>query len=229
MAWQDRFFCRDFDSTKIPSMESINGVVDIIEYIPSQILDNDHYWFLLEYDNADHVKLKKWLVDNIYYHSEMFNVDTGDTEEEHFAVVLDAPYVLFAGIRKKTDEVVDKEKSDNEFNIMKTNVHLSAGAILGKIVDSNLHSAIIGCTHGMRLDSNKNHNTKRLEFRKLMAKIFPETTGWCLEPSISICIGWGHNHSNKKTSGQIIERHGYKWKNYKNNHKSPNLIRSEKN
>ena len=53
MAWQDRFLCRDFDSTKIPSMESINGVLDIIEYIPSQILDNDHYWFLLEYDNAD--------------------------------------------------------------------------------------------------------------------------------------------------------------------------------
>ena len=66
------------------------------------------------------VKLKKWLVDNIKY-PEMFNVDTGETEEEHFAVVLDAPHVLFAGIRKKTDEVVDKEKSDNEFNIMKTN------------------------------------------------------------------------------------------------------------
>ena len=33
-------------------------------------------------------------------------------------------------------------------------MHLSAGA-LGKIVDSDLHSAIIGCTHGMRLDSDK--------------------------------------------------------------------------
>ena len=47
------------------------------------------------------LKLKKWLVDNIYYHSDMFNNNTGKTEEEHFAVVLDAPYVLFAGLRKR--------------------------------------------------------------------------------------------------------------------------------
>ena len=61
-----------------------------------------------------------------------------------------------------------------------------------------------------------------------MAEIFPETTGWCLNP-ISTCIGWGINLKKKKTAGQIIERNGYRWMNYKKNHKSPNLIRSEKN
>ena len=229
MAWQDRFFCRDFDSTKIPSMEVIDSITDIIEYIPSQILNNDHYWFLLEHDNADHVKLKEWLVDNVYYHASMFNKETGTNEEEHFAIVLDAPYVLFSGLRRKTDHVEDQDKHMREFNLMKCNAHLSAGAILAKLVDSDLDSAIIGCTNGMSLDPDKDSKKKRVEFRKLMKEIFPTTSGWCLEPSISICIGYGTNHRGKETQGQMIERHGYKWINYKNSHKSPNLLRAEKN
>ena len=88
----------------------------------------------------------------------MFNNNTGKTEEEHFAVVLDAPCFI-CRFKKKLEEDKKEDKGDKEFNIMKTNVHLSAGA-LGKIVDPKLHSAIIGCTHGMRLDPDKDLTQK---------------------------------------------------------------------
>ena len=41
MAWQDRFFCRDFDSTKIPSMEVIDSIADIIDAFEGPIAITD--------------------------------------------------------------------------------------------------------------------------------------------------------------------------------------------
>lgn len=227
MSWEDRYFCRDFDSSKIPSIDIINNICDVINYIPSQITNDDHFWFLLEYDNPQHVKLKEWLVENLYYHMDSTTYENISSDGEHFGMALDAPYVLFCALRKFAYNQKTVELEEKEWSFMIKNSHLSAGAILAEVVHSGLDNCVIGCTHGMRLDPNKDHNAKRNEFRKLIWEIFPEVNGWLLEPALSICMGYGTKHS--KEDQDVISRHGYNWINYKDQHKNPNLIKTKKN
>ena len=87
MTWENRYFVRDF-TTEIPPREVVDIITNCVNYIPSQVADNDHFWVLLE---PEHKHIKQWLVDNVHYHNIEEN---GEIEEEHFAHLIDAPYVL---------------------------------------------------------------------------------------------------------------------------------------
>ena len=87
MNWSERYFVRDF-TTDLPPREVVDTITNCVNYIPSQVADNDHFWVLLE---PEHKHIKQWLVDNVHYHNIEEN---GEIEEEHFAHLIDAPYVL---------------------------------------------------------------------------------------------------------------------------------------
>lgn len=203
MTWESRYFVRDF-TTDLPPREVVDTITNCVNYIPSQVADNDHFWVLLE---PEHKHIKQWLVDNVHYHNIEEN---GEIEEEHFAHLIDAPYVLHCAYNTVT-------KTEKEFDFQLRNSFFSAGAIIGEIVHSGLDSTVIGCTEGFQ----ENKNAKRLEYCKLLGDTFPELKELELDPSLTVGFGYGKKHTGRI----VLEDHGHKWYSLKNSSKSPNLIK----
>ena len=87
MTWENRYFVREF-TTKIPPQETVDRITGIVNYIPSQVSDNDHFWVLL---TPEHQHIKHWLVDNVHYHDIGVNKNM---QTENFGHIIQAPYVL---------------------------------------------------------------------------------------------------------------------------------------
>ena len=88
MKWDDRYFARDFDTSKNIPAKTIRELSRVVLKVPSFVTQHDHYWALLRTTKPMHRELVRWLVKNIYYdHNNNGMI-------EHFGQLLDAPYVL---------------------------------------------------------------------------------------------------------------------------------------
>jgi len=225
MTWDKRYFVREF-TAELPAQETVDRITGIVNYIPSQVSNNDHFWILLK---PEHKHIKEWLVDNIHYHQQ---VNTAQLLKENFAHLIDAPYVLHCAYNDLIFDQADKMRyvgkfqgnaalnGQKAFDFQLRNAFFSAGAIICEIVHSGLDSTVIGCTEGFQ----ENREQKRVEYRKLLSDSFPRLTGLKLDPSLSVGFGHGVHHTTKN---EILENeHGHQWYSYKNSHKSPNLVTS---
>lgn len=205
MSWDKRYFVREF-TTEIPPQETVDRIAGIVNYIPSQVSDNDHFWILLKPEHRD---IKKWIVDNVTYHDIGLNKGM---EKENFAHLIQAPYILHCAFNCV-------KKDQKEFDFQVRNAFFGAGALICEIVHSGLDSTVIGCTHGFH---RENKDEKRIEYAKMMSDAFPRLAGLDLDPSVTVGFGYGVKHNNH---AKVLENeHGHKWYSYKNAHKSPNLV-----
>jgi hypothetical protein len=205
MNWENRYFVREF-TTKIPPQETVDRITGIVNYIPSQVSDNDHFWVLL---TPEHQHIKKWLVDNVHYHDIGVNKHM---QTENFGHLIQAPYILHCAFNCVKKDV-------KEFDFQVRNAFFGAGALICEIVHSGLDSTVIGCTHGFHSD---NKEEKRLEYKKILGDAFPRLSGLDLDPSVTVGFGYG---VPENVNARVLENeHGHKWYSYKTAHKSPNLV-----
>lgn len=204
MTWENRYLAREF-TAEIPPQETVDRITGIVNYIPSQVSDNDHFWVLL---TPEHKHIKKWLVDNVHYHEQ---TQEGKISKENFAHLIEAPYLLHCAYNTVED-------SQKEFDFQIRNAFFGAGALICEIVHSGLDSTVIGCTEGFQTDKEQ----KRAEYKQMLWDSFPKLKGLNLDPSLSVGFGYGVKHT---TRDEVRENeHGHQWYSYKNSHKSPNLV-----
>ena len=216
MTWENRYFVRDFDSSKLVSDSDIDTLCNIVNYIPSQVLNNDHYWLLLNNKTSRHRLIIEWLVENIYYDPEHEDI------VEHFGQLLDCHYVLSSMLRRDPNFSGSREE---EYKFQRGNVLFHSGAIVAKAVELELDTCVIACTEGTRfkdyVELQSQYHDMILSFFKPDLKETDLKYDYEFFPSISIGIGYGIKH----TEDVLIEKHGYTWKGYKDNHKIPNMIK----
>ena len=213
MKWDDRYFARDFDTSKNIPAKTIRELSRVVLKVPSFVTQHDHYWALLRTTKPMHRELVRWLVKNIYYdHNNNGMI-------EHFGQLLDAPYVLHSFVcNGSTHNLSENVK----YQIQENNIFFHAGAIVNKALEYDLDTCIIGCREGI---NKRQIDELRSEYFELLSKCYPNFPELNAEedevfPNMSIGLGYGIKHENKFT----IHRHGFKWISYKNNHKKPNLI-----
>lgn len=227
MTWDKRYFVREF-TAELPAQEIVDRITGIVNYIPSQVSNNDHFWILL---TPEHKHIKEWLVDNIHYHQQQQH----KLLKENFAHLIDAPYVLHCAYNKIIVDQADKMRyvgrfqgnaalnGQRAFHFQYGNALFGAGALVCEIVHSGLDSTVIACTEGYQTDKEQ----KRVEYKKLLSDSFPRLQDLNLDPSLSIGFGHGVHHT---TTNEVLENeHGHQWYSYKNSHKSPNLVTAQKN
>ena len=105
MTWKNRYFVRDFDSSKMVADSDIDNLCNIVNHIPSQVVNTGHYWILLNNKKPTHREITEWLVKNIYYDP----MHDGD-DVEHFGQLLDAHYVLSSVLRRDPKEATNREE-----------------------------------------------------------------------------------------------------------------------
>jgi hypothetical protein len=216
MNWEDRYFARDFDTTKIIPSHVMRELSRVVLKVPSFVTQHDHYWALLRTNKPQHRALVYWLVKNIYYDNKRNGMI------EHFGQLLDAPYVLHSFVCNATTH--DKPYTGNDqCQIQENNIFFHAGAIVNKALEYDLDTCIIGCREGI---DQRPINELRTEYFELLSKCFPNFPDLDAEedevfPNLSIGLGYGIKHENKFQ----IQRHGFKWVSYKSNHKKPNLLK----
>lgn len=214
MNWSERYFVRDFDASKKVSDSDIEELCSIVNHIPSQVLNKDHYWLLLNNDNPKHKEIVKWLVKNIYYDPKH------DDFVENFGQLMDAPYVMHSLLRRDGEWQGPREE---EYHFQRGNVLFHAGAIMSKAVSLGLDTCVIACTEGT---NHRDFDELMSEYTALVVDSFPRIERWedddQVFPSISMGIGYGIKHNQPV----LIEKYGYKWMSYKDNHKAHNMIRN---
>ena len=216
MTWESRYFVRDFDSSKMVADSDIDNLCNIVNHIPSQVVNTGHYWILLNNKKPTHRDITEWLVKNIYYDP----MHDGD-DVEHFGQLLDAHYVLSSVLRRDPKEATNREE---EYKFQRGNVLFHAGAIVARAVELELDTCIVACTEGT---TYREFDTLMSEYTKLILNkfTFPNAeVKWGYEYFPSMAIGIGHGIKHDKPIW--IEKYGYKWMSYKDNHKAPNMIRN---
>ena len=216
MNWEDRYFARDFDNTKIIPNHVMRELSRVVLKVPSFVTQHDHYWALLRTSKPTHRALVYWLVKNIYYD------DKTDGMVEHFGQLLDAPYVLHSFVYNATTHDHPYTEDDRK-QIQENNIFFHAGAIINKALEYDLDTCIIGCREGI---GQRPINDLRTEYFDLLSKCFSDFPDLDADegevfPNLSIGLGYGIKHDKKFQ----IHRHGFKWVSYKSNHKIPNLLK----
>lgn len=137
--WKNRYTVRSFYEDRIPDIEKINQLNEIIQYIPSQNGVADHQWVLLTPEDKD---LKQWLVDKIY------NVwDDNNQHREYFSMIAEAPYVYHSfSVRITTPLPLNFKRKTSEY--FRTN-GFHAGAMVSTALQLGLDVAQICCTDGV--------------------------------------------------------------------------------
>jgi len=188
--WKNRYTVRQFDEGFVPDREKIDYMSEVIQYIPSQNGIVDHQWVLL---TPDDVKIKEWLVDNVY------NVfDEGQTHREYFTMLADAPYV-FHSIRLTSPAFAELKRKNNEY--FRTN-GFHTGVLVCEAVNLGLDVAQICCNDGIlkeEYDVNEYRDIIWKRFGSELSKITVDYNGTMinfskenvLEPSLCVAVGKG--------------------------------------
>lgn len=150
--WRRRYTVKRFDTLTIPSDNEISQIVDLIQYIPSQESRFDHFWLVL---NPEDYEIKKWLLDNVFYHD---NLEEG---REYMIQILTAPYVLLAVQFGNETSILD----------LKRNIGIHVGCILAEALSLNLDVATIGCTTGL-LGEDKGNKIR--EFNRIIKENYSD-------------------------------------------------------
>ena len=148
--WKNRWTVRKFDSASIPDSNDIDNLVEMIQYIPSQLGTADHIWCLL---NPNDQELKDWLVENIY-----FTDDEYQGHYEYFTALRDAPFMFTSFQVKVPAQLMDilTEEQRNFIKIPKDseitrNNAFHAGILVCETLQFGYNACQIACVDGWRV------------------------------------------------------------------------------
>jgi hypothetical protein len=146
--WKNRYTVRAFDSNIIPPRETIDYLVDIVQYIPAQLGASDHIWCLLTPEDQD---LKDWLVENIYCTDDDYM-----GHREFFTALRDAPYTFTSFQLNMPDDLgpyfenadqVRQIRRPKPNETMRNNA-FHAGVLVSESLGAGLDVCQIVCTDG---------------------------------------------------------------------------------
>ena len=153
--WKNRYTVRRFDQTTVPAQEHIDNLVEMIQYIPSQLGASDHMWCLLCPDDQE---LKDWLVENIYYTDDKYK-----GHNEYFTALRDAPY-MFTSFRINVPEQLNDILTEEQKNYIKIpkdneiirNNAFHAGILVCETLQFGYNACQIACIDGWTLKKKNN-------------------------------------------------------------------------
>ena len=145
--WKNRWTVRQFDSSIIPAQQDIDNLVEVIQYIPSQLGSIDHVWCLLTPEDQE---LKNWLVENIY-----FTPDKYQGHNEYFTALRDAPY-MFTSFQVKIPQGLNEILTEEQKGYIKIskptesirNNAFHAGILVSETLQLGYDACQIACVDG---------------------------------------------------------------------------------
>lgn len=226
--WKNRWTVRQFDSSIIPAQKDINNLVEMIQYIPSQLGSIDHIWCLLTPEDEE---LKNWLVENIYYTDDKYQ-----KHYEYFTALQDAPY-MFTSFQVKVPQQVNKILTTEQKGYIKfsknteaiRNNSFHAGILVSETLQLGYDACQIACVDGwvIKQHNNTGHeyaekiwNRFGPELKKINVTVNGQTFYFnkdCIDkPMISIGIGKGllntdHSFSPYKDGVTFTGQKPKKW------------------
>lgn len=208
--WKNRWTVRKFDSGSIPDSNDIDNLVEMIQYIPSQLGSIDHVWCLLTPEDQE---LKNWLVENIY-----FTDDKYQGRNEYFTALQDAPYMFTSfqiKIPQALNEILTEEQrgyikiSKNTEAIRNNSFH--AGILVSETLQLGYDACQIACVDGWAIKQDNNTSYEYAEkiwnrFGSNLQKInvtfnnqtFYFKKDYIGKPMISVGIGTGISNTDHK-------------------------------
>jgi hypothetical protein len=224
--WENRHTTRLFSDTNTEiNAEDLTYLQTVINNTPSQCSIKSHFWILLGKSKED-MKIRKWLLDNVYYVRNEDESDINPTgSKEHMIAVLQAPAILHCVRTSDPWANPEEEKSEEDHErLADRSEGFFAGVILATLKILGYEVATFGCTAGfdedpgferkgeLYTDMIKDRYTT--ELKEMIEKFPGEKGNWediNFWPGLSTCFGPESVDNLERFTGYYNEWNGYKY------------------